>query len=67
VALDSVPTIRGLSCDEYPIASSREGGGGSWVGHIPASQQQAQGGLITNFVRSFGIEAGDQYEVVIVE
>ncbi len=65
-ALDGVPNIRGLSRDEYPFASSMQGGGGSWVGHIPASQQQAQGGLITDFLRRFGIEAGDQYEVVVV-
>jgi RHS repeat-associated protein len=65
-ALDGVPNIRGLSRDEYPFASSMQGGGGSWVGHIPASQQQAQGGLIADFLRRTGIKAGDQYEVVIV-
>ena len=65
-ALDGVPNIRGLSRDEYPFASSMQGGGGSWIGHIPASQQQAQGGLIADFLRRSSIKAGDQYEVVIV-
>jgi RHS repeat-associated protein len=65
-ALDGVPNIRGLSRDEYPFASSMEGGGGSWVGHIPVSQQQAQGGLITQIIRQNGLGVGDQYKVVIV-
>jgi hypothetical protein len=65
-ALDGVPNIRGLSRDEYPFASALQGGGGSWVGHIPLSQQQAQGGLITDFFRRAGVKIGDQYEVVVV-
>ncbi len=60
---DFVPNIGGgLSRDEYPFASSLQGGGGSWVGHIPVSQQQAQGGLI----RAMNLKPGDQYRVVIV-
>ena len=65
-ALDGVPNIRGLSRDEYPFASALQGGSGSWVGHIPLSQQQAQGGLITDFFRRAGVKIGDQYEVVVV-
>lgn len=64
-ALDSVPNIKGLSREEYPFASSLEGGAGSWVGHIPAAQQSAQGGLITNFLRQNGIKPSDQYQVII--
>lgn len=60
---DFVPNVgRGLSRDEYPFASSLQGGAGSWVGHIPVSQQQAQGGLI----RAMNLKPGDQYRVVIV-
>jgi hypothetical protein len=44
-----------------------EGGAGSWVGHIPKSQQDAQGALIKNFKRLFGIEPGDRYRVIIEE
>lgn len=64
-ALKGVPNIKGLCRDEYPFASSIQGGGGSWVGHIPKSQQQAQGGLITDFLRRSGLKAGDQYQVVV--
>jgi RHS repeat-associated protein len=64
-ALQDVPNIPGLSRDEFPFASSMEGGEGAWVGHIPAAQQSAQGGLISNFLRANGIVPGMQYRVVI--
>ena len=44
-----------LSRDEYPFACTVEGGGRSWVGHIPARQNSAQGGLIAAFLRANGI------------
>jgi hypothetical protein len=60
---DFVPNIgNGLTRDEYPFASSMEGGAGAWVGHIPKDQQNAQGGLI----RAMNLKPGDQYRVVIV-
>ena len=39
-----------LSRDEYPFACTNEGGG-VHVGHIPAWQNSAQGGLISAFLR----------------
>lgn len=65
-ALQGVPNIPGLSRDEYPFASSMEGGEGAWVGHIPVSQQNAQGALIKNFMKANNIAPGSQYRVVIV-
>jgi RHS repeat-associated protein len=56
----------GLTRDEYPFASSLEGGAGSWVGHIPESQQNAQGALIRNFINANNIVPSTQYRVVIV-
>lgn len=47
-----------LSRDEYPFACSLEGGGSSWVGHIPAAENSAQGGLIAAFLRRHRIVAG---------
>lgn len=44
-----------LSRDEYPFACTLEGGGASWVGHIPGRQNSSQGGLIANFIRRNGI------------
>jgi len=50
-----IPRI--LSRDEYPFACTHEGGGG-WVGHIPARENSAQGGLIAAFLRRHLIMAG---------
>ena len=67
-SLESVPNIKKgvLSRDEYPFASSIEGGKGSWVGHVPVSQQNAQGALIKNFLKKNNIKHGDRYRIVIV-
>jgi hypothetical protein len=65
-ALEGVPNISGLSRDEYPFASSMEGGQGAWVGHIPAAQQNAQGGLISRFLIQNNLSTGSKYRVVIV-
>jgi hypothetical protein len=65
-ALEGVPNITGFSRDEYPFASSMEGGAGSWVGHVPVSQQNAQGALLKNFFKRYNIKAGDLYRVVII-
>ena len=64
-ALQDVPNIRPWSRDEYPFASSMEGGSGAWVGHVFPSQQRAQGGLLSEFLRKQNIKPGDQYRVVI--
>ena len=62
-SLEGVPNIRPLSRDEYPFASSVEGGPGAWVGHVPAAQQNSQGGILSNFFRRNQIQPGDQYRV----
>jgi hypothetical protein len=63
---DFVPKIKGFTRDEYPFASSLEGGPGAWVGHVPVSQHNAQGALIKNFIDANKITPGMQYRVVIV-
>ena len=64
-SLDGVPNIRPLSRDEYPFASSLEGGAGSWIGHVPVSQQNAQGAILKNFFKQNNIQPGDQYRVIV--
>ena len=63
-AMQNVPKISGLSRDEYPFASSMEGGADSWVGHIPVPQQNAQGALLKNFYQANELQSGDQYRVI---
>lgn len=55
-----------LSRDEYPFACSREGGGSSFVGHIPGRQNSAQGGLIAGFLVRNGIKPGMSFEVRVI-
>jgi len=45
-----------LSRDEYPFACTEQGGGSSWVGHIPGRQNSAQGGLIAGFLKRHNIK-----------
>ena len=40
-----------LSRDEYPFASTVQGGGGAWIGHIPGRLNSSQGGILRNFYR----------------
>jgi hypothetical protein len=63
LALEGVPEI--LSRDEYPFASTLEGGAGAWVGHVPPAQNSSQGGILMNFYRKFGIKPGDQFQVEV--
>lgn len=48
-AVAGIPRV--LSRDEYPFASTVEGGGSAWIGHIPAWQNSAQGGILGGFYR----------------
>jgi RHS repeat-associated protein len=64
-ALRGIPSIPGLQRDEYPFASSKEGGASAWVGHVPVSQHQAQGGLIASFIRDNDLKPGDKYVVLV--
>jgi RHS repeat-associated protein len=66
VALKGVPSIAGLTRDEYPFASSLEGGAGSWVGHIPASENSAGGGILSRVIRLYSMKPGDRYRVVVM-
>ena len=66
-AVKNVEQIAGLSRDEYPFASTLEGGGGAWVGHISPAEQSGQGGLLKNFYEKHNLKSGDQFIVVIIQ
>ena len=54
------------SPDEYPFASSLQGGAGATVRGVPLAEQRIQGGVLANFYRQFGIGDGDQFFVTVV-
>lgn len=54
------------SRDEYPFACTQQGGIDAWVGHIPAEQNSAQGGLIASFVQKFKLKKGKEFHVEVI-
>jgi hypothetical protein len=53
----------GDSCDEYPFASTHEGGTGSILRCVDSSENNSQGGSLSNFYGT--INDGDQFQVVV--
>ncbi|MFJ5548737.1 NucA/NucB deoxyribonuclease domain-containing protein [Streptomyces sp. NPDC093225] len=62
------PPSSGLSCDEYPFASTKEGGTalGSFyrgVAWVPRAEQNSQGGLLSSFYRTNRVLENDPFWV----
>lgn len=53
------------SCDEYPFASSQEGGAGARTQEVPDREQNCQGGTLSRAYDLQKINIGDEYLVVI--
>lgn len=51
------------SCDEYPFASSTQGGAGSQALIVPAFENQAQGGALAQFYQNNAIGNNGAYTV----
>ena len=52
-----------LECDEYPFASTREGGSGASTRGVPPREQRVQGGTMSSFYRYQNIRNGSQFIV----
>jgi len=57
--------VTGMSCDEYPFASTAEGGSGAQVGCVPAYQNTDQGGYLSSFNVIEGIIPGRKFGVQV--
>ncbi len=55
----------GKSLDEFPFASSKQGGKGAAVAAIPTSEQNAQGGKLSSFYQKHNLKHGDSYWVKV--
>jgi hypothetical protein len=53
----------GKSCDEYPYASTTQGGAGASTAPVPIQEQQSQGGTLSRFYS--GLNAGQNFCVVV--
>jgi hypothetical protein len=58
--------LKPASCDEYPFASSIEGGPDASTQGVPLSEQRIQGGTIRATYSTNNIQEGDEYLVIIV-
>jgi hypothetical protein len=53
------------SCDEYPFASTSEGGANSRTEEVDQDEQNCQGGTLSRAYQNQGIGEGDGFLVVI--
>ncbi|PBI83776.1 hypothetical protein BKP42_67630 [Rhodococcus erythropolis] len=51
------------SCDEYPFASSKEGGGNASVRWVPLAENNSQGGQTSTFYQNNRVMPGDAFYV----
>ena len=55
------------SLDEFPFASTAEGGAGARVRPVPRTEQNIQGGELSQFFQRNNIRAGDRFDVRILD
>jgi RHS repeat-associated protein len=54
------------SCEEYPFASTVEGGSGARIRGVPVEEQKRQGGDVNNFyTHKAKLTAGDRFRVIV--
>jgi len=53
----------GNSCDEYPFASTHEGGAGAILRCVDSTENSSEGGQLGNFYKT--INDGDQFDVFV--
>lgn len=54
----------GQSLDEYPFASTAQGGSGAFVRPVPVGEQSYQGGVLSRFYQNRGVRPGDPFDVM---
>jgi hypothetical protein len=54
-------------CDEYPFASSHEGGAGAHTQEVPPREQQCQGGTLSRQYAAQQITEGTQFAVLVTD
>ncbi|KAL2793183.1 hypothetical protein BJX66DRAFT_339089 [Aspergillus keveii] len=66
-SLDFLGLGRGFSCDEFPFASSVEGGYDAFLRCIPSNENKVQGGLIGGFYRQNSLKPNgqDKYKIAV--
>lgn len=57
------PRPAGKQCDEYPFASTYQGGTGASAVLVPEQENSIQGGQLSSFYQSKNLKDGDQFLV----
>ena len=57
----------GKSLDEYPFASTKEGGKGASVEAVSVKEQSIQGGQLSQFYKKNKIKDGDSFNVEVTD
>ncbi|MBC2582897.1 hypothetical protein HGI79_22095 [Clostridium sp. DJ247] len=61
------PPPKGFDYDEFPYASTKQGGEGAHVEPVPSAENQAVGRDLGQFYRKYNIKEGDLYDVKITD
>ncbi len=56
-----------INCDEYPPASTYEGGAGASTWPVPAQENKSHGSKLGGFYRQYQLEDGDKFKIVVSE
>jgi hypothetical protein len=59
------PRPVGQQCDEYPFASTYEGGATASAVLVPAGENQSQGGSLSNFYVTNNLQNGSRFQVMV--
>ncbi|WP_210429395.1 RHS repeat-associated core domain-containing protein [Paenibacillus dendritiformis] len=61
------PPPKGYDYDEFPYASTKQGGAGSHVEPVPSAENQAAGRDLGQFYRKHGLKENDYFDVKIID
>ncbi|XP_028406380.1 uncharacterized protein LOC114528860 [Dendronephthya gigantea] len=56
----------GYNIDEYPFASSAQGGKGAVLREVPIRENSSQGGQLAQFYKKYDINHGDSYDIELI-
>lgn len=58
---------KGFDYDEFPYASTKQGGKGAYIKQVPSEVNQAAGRDLAKFYRENNIKPGDQFDIIIID
>ena len=65
-SLRGYSVLSGFDRDEFPYATTKEGGKGAAVNYVPSSENRSHGANLGSFIRVNKLKSGDKFLVVLV-